>query len=91
MKRVIPILVLALLASACDYSGENIKIKESDAKYVGQAVGNFSAAEWYPGGELELPTTCQQVHMNSLPLLSRGWALSPVSTAEKHSLKGMSL
>lgn len=26
--------------------------KESDAKYVGQAVGNFSAEEWYPGGEL---------------------------------------
>ena len=25
---------------------------ESDAKYVGQAVGNFSKEEWYPGGEL---------------------------------------
>ena len=26
--------------------------KESEAKYVGQAVGNFSAEEWYPGGKL---------------------------------------
>ncbi len=25
---------------------------ESDAKYVGQAVGNFTAEEWYPGGLL---------------------------------------
>ena len=25
---------------------------ESDAKYVGQAVGNFAAEEWYPGGLL---------------------------------------
>ena len=25
---------------------------ESDAKYVGQAVGNFTAEEWYPGGQL---------------------------------------
>ncbi|MGX8690309.1 MAG: di-heme oxidoredictase family protein, partial [Bacteroidaceae bacterium] len=26
--------------------------RESDAKYVGQAVGNFTADEWYPGGRL---------------------------------------
>ena len=25
---------------------------ESDAKYVGQAMGNFDKSEWYPGGEL---------------------------------------
>lgn len=25
---------------------------EADAKYVGQAVGNFDKSEWYPGGEL---------------------------------------
>ena len=24
----------------------------AEAKYVGKAVGNFSAEEWYPGGEL---------------------------------------
>ena len=26
--------------------------EESDAKYFGEAVGNFSKEEWYPGGEL---------------------------------------
>lgn len=26
--------------------------EESDAQYIGKAVGNFSADEWYPGGEL---------------------------------------
>ena len=31
---------------------ENVNTREPDAKYVGQAVGNFSASEWYPGGEL---------------------------------------
>ena len=31
---------------------ENVNSREPDAKYVGQAVGNFSASEWYPGGEL---------------------------------------
>ena len=29
---------------------------ESDANYVGQAQGNFSAEEWYPGGELGTTT-----------------------------------
>ncbi len=31
---------------------ESVKTREPDAKYVGQAVGNFSADEWYPGGQL---------------------------------------
>ena len=31
---------------------ENVNTREPDARYVGQAVGNFSADEWYPGGEL---------------------------------------
>ena len=31
---------------------ESVNTREPDARYVGQAVGNFSAAEWYPGGEL---------------------------------------
>ena len=46
--------VTALAVAACEPK-ENAtppSAKESDAKYVGQAVGNFSAAEWYPGGEL---------------------------------------
>lgn len=33
-------------------SGEDFKPMESDGKYVGEAVGNFSKEEWYPGGEL---------------------------------------
>lgn len=35
-----------------DPSGEDLKPMESDGKYVGEAVGNFSKEEWYPGGEL---------------------------------------
>ena len=35
-----------------------------DANFVGQAVGNFSADEWYPGGELgttqNTGSTCYQ-------------------------------
>ena len=27
-------------------------VQEPDIKYLGQAVGNFEASEWYPGGEL---------------------------------------
>ena len=49
---------LALLAAACSpesartrFSNDPSK-RESDAKYVGQAVGNFTADEWYPGGRL---------------------------------------
>lgn len=34
----------------------NVNTREPDAKYVGQAVGNFSADEWYPGGELGTTT-----------------------------------
>jgi len=35
---------------------ENVNTREPDAKYVGQAIGNFSADEWYPGGELGTTT-----------------------------------
>ena len=50
-------LVLALMAAAtlaaCHDNGDGPSLKrEPDAKYVGQAVGNFEASEWYPGGEL---------------------------------------
>lgn len=45
---------LALAAGACSDDDEKSggTIVETDAKYVGQAVGNFSADEWYPGGQL---------------------------------------
>lgn len=45
-------MALSLVALACDRSGEEPAPKETDAKYVGQAVGNFTADEWYPGGRL---------------------------------------
>ena len=35
---------------------ESVNNREPDAKYIGQAVGNFSAEEWYPGGELGTTT-----------------------------------
>ena len=46
---------LALLVLGCipdPYSTGFESRHESDAKYVGQAIGNFSAEEWYPGGRL---------------------------------------
>ena len=48
---------LALMASmaviACnnEEKGETPS-SEGESKYIGQAVGNFEASEWYPGGEL---------------------------------------
>ncbi|MGN0202781.1 MAG: di-heme oxidoredictase family protein [Candidatus Cryptobacteroides sp.] len=44
---------VVLAAAACENNEEApLAVIESDAKYVGQAVGNFSAEEWYPGGLL---------------------------------------
>ncbi len=47
---------LALLVSGCQLDRYSTRVgsgkTESDAKYVGQAVGNFTAEEWYPGGML---------------------------------------
>jgi CxxC motif-containing protein (DUF1111 family) len=46
---------LVLLAPGCDRDSYKTRFperRESDAKYVGQAVGNFSEDEWYPGGRL---------------------------------------
>ena len=51
MKKIL-LLSLALVAVSCENNNEIKAPAESDAKYVGQAVGNFSAEEWYPGGEL---------------------------------------
>ncbi len=43
----------AAALAACRDNGDGPSLKrEPDAKYVGQAVGNFEASEWYPGGEL---------------------------------------
>ena len=56
MKTSRSILVAAAavaVAAACNNKpGVPTPGHESDAKYVGKAVGNFTADEWYPGGEL---------------------------------------
>ena len=47
------IMAASVAFSACEISHFiPTPANESDAKYVGQNVGNFTAAEWYPGGEL---------------------------------------
>ena len=44
---------MTVALAACRENGDGPSLKrEPDAKYVGQAVGNFEASEWYPGGEL---------------------------------------
>ena len=51
----IALLGLAVAVGCTDGNSgfkESVKNREPDAKYVGQAVGNFSADEWYPGGQL---------------------------------------
>lgn len=54
MKRFIPFALLTLGLAACH--DDNVSTSDptptDDYAYVGQAVGNFTAAEWYPGGEL---------------------------------------
>ena len=53
MKKSLLLLAgIALVAASCKDEPKQPTTRESDAKYVGQAVGNFTAAEWYPGGEL---------------------------------------
>lgn len=53
-KKLFVLFIFAAIAVSCEPKhpeGQGNK-KESDANYVGQPVGNFSAEEWYPGGEL---------------------------------------
>ena len=44
-------LAMALTSVSCS-DDKDIEIVETDANYVGQDVGNFTADEWYPGGKL---------------------------------------
>lgn len=37
---------------ACTTDDNDQKTSNAEANYIGQAVGNFTAEEWYPGGEL---------------------------------------
>lgn len=42
---------MAVIACNNEEKGETPS-SEGESKYIGQAVGNFEASEWYPGGEL---------------------------------------
>ena len=51
----VAVALMALSVTACsddDNADDGGLPVETDAKCIGQAVGNFSAEEWYPGGEL---------------------------------------
>jgi len=50
--RLFPVLAALLALAACNEKGENPGLKKGESSYVGKAVGNFDASEWYPGGEL---------------------------------------
>ena len=59
MKEYIKIttccMAVAALAASCSDDntvGSVTEEKTFEAEYIGKAVGNFSAEEWYPGGEL---------------------------------------
>lgn len=57
MKRYIYIIIgiAGVLSASCsdDPAGDNTQTGTAvEADYIGKAVGNFSADEWYPGGEL---------------------------------------
>jgi len=43
---------LAMTMASCSDDNNDIVISETDAAYVGKEVGNFTADEWYPGGQL---------------------------------------
>ncbi|QUB48088.1 hypothetical protein J5A66_04770 [Prevotella sp. oral taxon 475] len=57
-------MALAMLSVSCSKDDDIEVLDQDDYKYVGQAVGNFSADEWYPGGELgttqNTGSTCYQ-------------------------------
>ena len=72
-KKIFLLVLSSASVLACNGVGTVPSVTEPDTKYVGQAVGNFSADEWYPGGELgttdnvtagcyedETPATTQQ-------------------------------
>ena len=59
-KKTNLLMVSALLTASLFSCGDDengldpnaSNVTEDDYKYVGQAIGNFKAEEWYPGGEL---------------------------------------
>lgn len=45
-------LTCTLFASCSKDDEVDVAYDKDDYKYVGQAIGNMSADEWYPGGRL---------------------------------------
>ena len=45
-------MALAMTMASCSDDDNKVEITETDAAYVGKEVGNFTADEWYPGGQL---------------------------------------
>ena len=43
---------VSLMMASCSDDDSPSDETHTDAAYVGEAVGNFSKEEWYPGGEL---------------------------------------
>ncbi len=52
LRNIILLSLAALAGAACTHDYDPAPVQESDANYVGKAVGNFTAEEWYPGGVL---------------------------------------
>ena len=46
------LVIVAIGLTACQDDNNPKSSASGDSQYVGKAVGNFEASEWYPGGEL---------------------------------------
>ena len=61
--------LVALTAVSCSDDDNNITVPNENEN-VGKAVGNFSAAEWSPGGEKGTTTNEQGCYSNPVPLIA---------------------
>ena len=57
MKRILAFAMIGMVVASCsdnnDMPGEEGGQSSAfEADYIGKAVGNFTAEEWYPGGQL---------------------------------------
>ena len=57
MKRILAFAMIGMVVASCSDSNEmpgeeGGQSSAFEADYIGKAVGNFSAEEWYPGGQL---------------------------------------
>ena len=57
MKRILAFAMIGIVVASCSDSNdmpgeEGGQSSAFEADYIGKAVGNFTAEEWYPGGQL---------------------------------------